>query len=133
MRTTAIIEVNGKHLQIWANNHPPFSAGPTFSWSLILINEKNSMVSLLLKLIQLLSGTCRRKYVHEVLVNCLLRSAVAGHGRIYNLGANHTSNSGFDRTFMPCSGYLLCAAEQRARYQISWVNLQREAKLSVNM
>ena len=26
----------------------------------------------------------------------------------------------------------LCAAEQRAGYQISWVNLQREAKLSVN-
>ena len=24
---------------------------------------------------------------------------------IYNLCANHTSNSGFDQTFMPCSGY----------------------------
>ena len=54
-------------------------------------------------------------------------------GRIYKLCANHTSNSGFDRTLMPCSGYSLCAAEQRAGYQISWVNLQREAKLSVNL
>ena len=27
----------------------------------------------------------------------------------------------------------LCAAEQRAGYQISWVNLQREAELSVNL
>ena len=26
-------------------------------------------------------------------------------GRIYKLCAKHTSNSGFDRTFMPCSGY----------------------------
>ena len=26
-------------------------------------------------------------------------------GLIYNLCANHTSNSGFDRTFMLCSGY----------------------------
>ena len=50
---------------------------------------------------------------------------------IYNLCANHTSTSGFDRIFMPCSGYFLCSAEQRAGYQISWVNLQREAKLSV--
>ena len=33
----------------------------------------------------------------------LLRSSVAG--RIYNLCAYHTSNSGFDRTFMPCSCY----------------------------
>ena len=31
----------------------------------------------------------------------LLRSAVAG--RIYKLCAKNTSNSGFDRTFMPCS------------------------------
>ena len=46
---------------------------------------------------------------------------------------NQTSNSGFDRTFMPCSGYTFRAAEQRAGYQISWVNLQREAKLSVNL
>ena len=38
------------------------------------------------------------------LVLCsLLRSAVAG--RIYKLCAKHTSNSGFDRTFMPCLGY----------------------------
>ena len=27
----------------------------------------------------------------------------------------------------------LCAAEQREGYQISWVDLQREAKLSVNL
>ena len=33
----------------------------------------------------------------------LLRSTVAG--RIYKLRAKHTSNSGFDRTFKPCSGY----------------------------
>ena len=33
----------------------------------------------------------------------LLRSTVAG--RIYKLPAKHTSNSGFDRTFKPCSGY----------------------------
>ena len=58
----------------------------------------------------------------------LLRSAVAG--RIYKLCAKHTSNSGFDRTFMPCSGYYLCAAKQRAGYQISWVDLQREANCS---
>ena len=38
--------------------------------------------------------------------NCMaasLRSAMAG--RLYNVHAKHTSNSGFDRTFMPCSGY----------------------------
>ena len=71
-------------------------------------------------------------------VSCLLRfciillwSAVAGS--IYNLCAKHTSNSGFDRTFMPCSDYFLCAAEQQARYQLSWVNLQGDAKLSVNL
>ena len=61
----------------------------------------------------------------------LLWSAVAG--RIYKLCAKNTSNSGFDRTFMPCSGSFLCAAKQRAGYQISWVNLQREAELSVNL
>ena len=43
------------------------------------------------------------------------------------------SNSGFDPTFMPCSGSFLRATEQRAGYQISWVNLQREAELSVNL
>ena len=37
-----------------------------------------------------------------------------------------TSNSGFDQSFMPCSGYILFAAEQRVVYQISWVDLQRE-------
>ena len=50
----------------------------------------------------------------------LLRSAMAG--RLYK----HTSNSGFDQTFMPCSAYILFVAEQRVGYQISWVNLQRE-------
>ena len=54
----------------------------------------------------------------------LLRSAVAG--RIYKHHSKHTSNSGFDRSFMPCSGYILFAAEQRVGYQISWVDLQRE-------
>ena len=27
------------------------------------------------------------------------------------------------KTFMPCSGYILFAAEQRVGYQISWVDL----------
>ena len=54
----------------------------------------------------------------------LLRSAVAG--RLYKHQSKHTSNSGFDRSFMPCSGYILFAAEQRVGYQISWVDLQRE-------
>ena len=67
------------------------------------------------------------------LTACYVRPWPATAVYITYIGANHTSNSGFDRTFMPCSGYLLCAAEQRARYQISSVNLQREAKLSVNM
>ena len=53
-----------------------------------------------------------------------LRSAVAG--RLYKHHSKHTSNSGFDRSFMPCSGYILLAAEQRVGYQISWVDLQRE-------
>ena len=55
----------------------------------------------------------------------LLRSAMAS--RLYKLQSKHTSNSGFDKTLMPCSGYILFAAEQRAGYQISWVDLQREA------
>ena len=57
-------------------------------------------------------------------VTLLLRSAMAG--RLYKLQSKHTSNSGFDQTFMPCSGYILFAAEQRVGYQISWVDLQRE-------
>ena len=32
---------------------------------------------------------------------------------------------------MPCSGYILFAAEQGEGYQTSWVDLQREKKLSV--
>ena len=39
------------------------------------------------------------------------RSAMAG--RIYKVHDKHTSNSGFDRTFMLCSGYILYAAVQR--------------------
>ena len=35
----------------------------------------------------------------------LLRSAMAGC--LYNVHAKHISNSGFDRTFMPSSGYIL--------------------------
>ena len=54
----------------------------------------------------------------------LLRSAMAG--RLFKLQSKHTSNSGFDQTFMLCSGYILFAAEQRVGYQISWVDLQRE-------
>ena len=53
-----------------------------------------------------------------------LRSAMAG--RLYELQSKHTSNSGFDQIFMPCSGNILFAAEQRVGYQISWVDLQRE-------
>ena len=53
-----------------------------------------------------------------------LRSAMAG--RLYKLQSKHTSNSGFDQTFMPCSSYILFAAEQRVGYQISWADLQRE-------
>ena len=52
----------------------------------------------------------------------LLRSAMAG--RLYKLHSKQTSNSGFDQTFMPCSGYILFAAEQRVGYQISCVDLQ---------
>ena len=54
----------------------------------------------------------------------LLRSAMAG--RLYKLQSKHTSNSDFDQTFKPCSGYILFAAEQRVGYQISLVDLQRE-------
>ena len=54
----------------------------------------------------------------------LLRSAMAGH--LYKHHSKHTSNSGFDLTFMPCSCYILFAAEQRAGYQQSWVDPQRE-------
>ena len=52
-----------------------------------------------------------------------LRSAMAG--RLYKLHAKHTSNSGFDQTFMPCTGFFY-AAEEQVGYQISWVDLQRE-------
>ena len=58
----------------------------------------------------------------------LLRSAVAG--RLYKHHSKLTSNSGFDRSFMPCSSYILFAAEQRVGYQISWVDLQREVNCS---
>ena len=40
-------------------------------------------------------------------------------GRLYNIHANHTPNSGFDRTFMPFFGVFLIAAEQRVGYQIT--------------
>ena len=42
--------------------------------------------------------------------NPSLRSAMAG--RLYKLQSKHTSNSGFDQTFMPCSGYIVFAVEQ---------------------
>ena len=54
----------------------------------------------------------------------LLRSAMAG--RLYKLQLKNTSNSGFVQTLMPCSGYILFAAQQRVGYKISWVHLQRE-------
>ena len=60
----------------------------------------------------------------EVGLFFLLRSAVAG--RLYKHHSKHTSNSGFDRSFILSSGYILFAAEQRVGYQISWVDLQRE-------
>ena len=46
--------------------------------------------------------------------------------RLYNVYAKHTSNLGFYQTFMPCSGYISFAAEQRVGYKISWVDIQRE-------
>ena len=62
---------------------------------------------------------------HELApIRQFLRLAMAG--RLYKLQSKHTSISGFDQTFMPCSGYILFAAEQRVEYQISWVDLQRE-------
>ena len=42
--------------------------------------------------------------INEVYVSSLLRSAMAG--RLYKLQSKHTSNSGFDQTLMPCSGYI---------------------------
>ena len=61
----------------------------------------------------------------------LLRSAMAG--RLYKLQSKHTSNSGFNQTFIPCSGYIFFAAEQRVGYQISWVDLQREVNCPWNL
>ena len=49
-------------------------------------------------------------------INVLLRSAIAG--RLYNVHAKHTSNSGFVRTFIPCSVFLF-ATEQRVGYWFS--------------
>ena len=46
--------------------------------------------------------------------------------RLYKLQSKHTSNSSFDQTFMPCSIYILFAAEQRVGYQILWVDLERD-------
>ena len=37
---------------------------------------------------------------------------------VCNCGTALSSNSGFDHPFMPCSGYILFAAEQRVGYQI---------------
>ena len=63
-----------------------------------------------------------------------LRSALAG--RLNKRHANHTSNSGFDRTFMPCMRYFQFTAEQRVGNQITltgsrilYVYLQHESKL----
>ena len=67
---------------------------------------------------------CRSIYATQDMRRELLRSAIAG--RLYKLQSKHTSNSGFDQTFKPCSGYILFAAEQRVGYQISWVDLHRE-------
>ena len=51
----------------------------------------------------------------------LMRSAMAG--RLYKLQSKQTSNSAFDQTLMPCSGYVLFAGEQGVGYQISWVEV----------
>ena len=53
---------------------------------------------------QVLHITSKRKSV-----KFLLRSAMAD---LYKLQSKHTSNSGFDQTFMPCSGYISFADEQ---------------------
>ena len=65
-------------------------------------------------------------------MNALLLSAMAG--RLYKLQSKQTSNSGFDQTFMPCSGYILFAAEQRVGYQTwgtKYRGLTYSAKLTV--
>ena len=61
-------------------------------------------------------------------------------GRLYNLNANHTLNSDFDRTFMPSLVCFLFAAEQRVGEpnNVNWfsnvsfplVNLLSEANWS---
>ena len=72
----------------------------------------------------ILLSAINRRYNVSFLAVYLLRSAVAG--RLYKHQCKHTSNSGFNCTIMPFSGYILFAAEQRVGYQISWVDLQRE-------
>ena len=57
----------------------------------------------------------------ETFVCNLLWSAVAG--RLYKHHSKHTSNSGFDRSFMPCSCYILFAAEQRVGYSTDIIHL----------
>ena len=47
----------------------------------------------------------------------MLQAAMASS--LYNVHAKHTSNSGFDRTFMPCSGYFYALPnnEQSTKYR----------------
>ena len=74
--------------------------------------------------LNLLQNAMGKYTIFKTVLLYLLRSAVVG--RLYKHHSKHTSNSGFDRSFMPCSCYILFAAEQRVGYQISWVDLQRE-------
>ena len=55
---------------------------------------------------------------HRLILKCFfLQSAMAD--RLYNVHAKHTSKSGFDRTFMPCSSYfyLLSNNEWGTKYR----------------
>ena len=95
---------------------------------MILVNGpfhgiKGKVLSLFLPL-QVMPGQC----IYNLTMLCQSVIIAAGHDRllIYKLQSKHTSNSGFDQTFMSCLGYILFAAEQRVGYQISWVDLQRE-------
>ena len=83
------------------------------NFSFLQCSDEKIPISSRKKILKKKSSFCRVNCVH-----C---------GRLYRLQSKHTSNSGLDQTFMPCSGYISFAAEQRVEYQISWVDLQREA------
>ena len=55
----------------------------------------------------------------------LMRAAIAG--RLYNVEVKRTSNSGFDRTFMPCSGYFYALPNnERGTKYLGWSKTVRE-------